>query len=351
MFNEPVDPQAVSRWLSIEERSNGYAAHPAFSVRRANDDELIGPGSRAPLSRDDVRSLSQQRERSIVILAAAPFRKESTVKILCKAGLQGKQGRLGMTTEYSSSFTTYGDLKFVGLQSDNNFDPKTGLRLEFSNPVLFSAMAAHLVITPAARLNLNYGDEYQSDKPYLYLDLRPEQEYACVLKAGLKDIFGNSLAADVEFTFHTSAYEPYVRMTTGPGLLEAREAHTIPVSFMNNDSVSVRMGLLSAEQIVPLMTASDFWGNDAWSEALLSGRGGARSIAQPPVRVWKISHPRNTGVTKPLDLNDALGASRFGVVFVQLDNALTDDPRVLKTVRQVPDIGVPAKFCPDSIVV
>ncbi len=351
VFNEPVDPQSVGRWLSIEERSNGALAYPAFTVRQAKDEDLAGLHGLTPLSQTEVRALREQCERSIVLLPSAPFRKESTIKIVCKAGLQGRQGRLGMTAEYTSSFTTYGGLKFIGVQSDNDFNPKNGLRLEFSNPVLFSEMTSHLVITPAAQLNQNAYGEYQSDKPYVYLDLRPEQDYACLLTSGMKDIFGNTLGADASFTFRTSAYAPYARMTTGPGLLEANEAHTIPVSLMNTDSVSVRMGVLSAEQIVPLLAAPECWGNDEWNEALLSGRDASWTVAQAPARMWKFSLPRNTAANQPLDLTEALGASHFGVVYVQLNNVRVGDPRIQKTVVQVTNIGLTAKFSPDSIVI
>lgn len=351
VFNQPVDPQTISRWVSIEEHTSGGTTYPAYAVRRPTDEERREPRTRRWRQPQESVSLQEETNRCILILPAAPFRKGSLVKIVCKAGLRGTQGTLGMTNEYVSTFTTYGDLKFLSVRSDDNFNPNYGLRFEFSNPVRFSELSSHLTLVPAATFSRAFNDEYVSERMYAYLDLRPEQEYHGVITAGMKDIFGNVLAADAAFTFRTSPYEPYARMTTGPGLLEAYEMHAIPLSLMNMDSVRLRMGTLAAGRIVPLMTASDFWGNDEWNGALLAGASGQRRAAPLSARTRKFSAPRNTAVTKPIDLNEALGASRFGIVFVEVNTLNRRDPRVLKTVVQVTNIGVTAKFSPDSILI
>jgi hypothetical protein len=347
-FNEPVDLRTIGRWLSLAERSGGTVSYPGFTMRTPSDEELIGPRGSAVTSAD-TRALAEQRERSLMIIPSVPFHKGSTVTLSCKAGLQGAQGTLGMAKDFSSTFTTYGELKFIGVFSDDNFDPGYGLRFEFSNAVSSAEMRSHLLIEPAVKFNENFNEDYTSDKQYTYLALRAEQEYACVLTAGMKDIFGNVLAADAHFSFRTSARAPYVEMTTGPGLLEAQEKHAIPVSFMNTDSVSVRFGLVAGERIVPVMASPDVWGTDEWSKTQLSVPG-QKSVASR-TRTWKLSHPRNTRVTTPLDLTEALGSTRSGIVFVQIRRFSTDGPRVLKSVVQVTDIGLTAKFSTDSIVI
>jgi alpha-2-macroglobulin len=349
-FNQPIDPAVISKWISLEVRSNFTTSYPAFTVRIPTEKELDIPTNRRWMRPVQSPSLQALRGRSIVIVPSAPFMRDSFVRIVCKAGLQGTQGKLGMTNDFTSSFSTYGDLKFVGIRSDQDFNPNYGLRFEFTNPVVLSDLLAHLEITPEAKLKEIENGEYQSDKHYLYLPLQPEQSYSGRIKAGMKDIFGNILETDAPFTFRTSGYEPYVRMTTGPGILEANEVHAVPVSCMNTDSVRVRMGMLTPDRIVPLMTASNFWGNDEWTDAQLSG---AETFYHPlpASHTVRISSKRNMAVTKPIDLNEALGTSPYGIAYVQVKNFSPFEARVLKTVVQVTNIGLTAKFSPDSILI
>ena len=38
VFNQPVDPQKIGTWISVEEKSKGVSSYPLFSVRRPTDE-------------------------------------------------------------------------------------------------------------------------------------------------------------------------------------------------------------------------------------------------------------------------------------------------------------------------
>ncbi|MGE5313102.1 MAG: Ig-like domain-containing protein, partial [Acidobacteriota bacterium] len=352
VFNQPIDLAQIGRWISLEETKSGRTTYTEYSVRRPSDEELQMQGAhpldaRRTLSLQEKKRRDRERSCALVIVPSAAFEKGSHVRVVLKAGLQGAEGPLGMKKDSFLEFSVYGDLHFSGITSENNFHPSSAIRFDFTNPVKLDELARHVTLTPSAAVTPGYGEDYAAAQQYLSFALAPETSYRGVITSGLTDIYGNRLGADAAFSFRTSSYPPSLRMTTGPGVLEASEAHRIPVTLLNTDSVEVVMGRVRPERVAAFLSSTTFYGNDEWTHASLRDAAGGKSIR----RLWKIDAARNQSVLRPLSIDAALGAEGKGIVLVQLKPFGGDQKRVLRTVVQVTEIGLTAKFSPESILI
>ncbi len=352
-FNQPVNPDVVSKFISIEEHSSAGTAYPTYSARWPTEEE--------EKPSDETRRWRFQSQfplnYTVVFSPMVPLRKAASYTVRCKRDLPGAQGPLGMSTEFSFSFSTFNELSFVRVKNEDKFNPAQSLVLIFSNPVPVKEVAKLLVFDPPLNVDPNqFGWDYQGEEVSIQLPLSPEKEYTGMISAGLKDRFDNEIKHDTHFTFRTGSFAPYVRMTTGPGVIEAYESHRYPVSFMNIDSVHLQMGKVAPAGIVPLMRRMDFsyYEQLAEEEGILETQ---ESKSEHPAefsisRMWRIGGTRNKQSVRPIELDDVLGKSLRGVAIVQVDNRLSDPHhRFYKAVVQVTNIGITAKFGPGTSLV
>jgi hypothetical protein len=206
-LDQPVDPQVASRFISIQEQNRDTVRYPGYTAQHPEKKWVRGDSTEA-----------------LLLKPSRPFSKGSVVTVTCKAGLPGLEGPLGMDGDFVFSFTTYGELSFLGLDLNGAADPASSLVFRFSNQVPYKELATHLWFEPALKISDDYFDEsYASTEVRMYLPLRAEKSYRGVVKAGLKDRFGNVLQADAPFEFKTKQFEPSVRMPGGHAVLEAYE--------------------------------------------------------------------------------------------------------------------------------
>jgi alpha-2-macroglobulin len=335
-FNQPVDPQVVSQYISIIQLKGSEQTFPQYVAMYPDRKVLRGDSTTA-----------------ILLRAKEPFKKGATITVRCRAGITGKEGPLGTQADFSFSFSTYDELTFNGVSSDRNFDPGYPLKFLFSNPVAAPELASHLWFDPAVQIRVeDYENWYVSPELRMTLPLQAETAYRGVVKAGLKDRFGNILPSDAPFAFRTTSFKPYVRMTTGPGVIEAYESHKYPVTFMNKDSVRVQMGKVNPDRIVELMQRLNFsyFQTLAMEEGILLWPDSRSEEAAEFTRstIWHIKAPRNARTVKPLDFDAVLGPSKTGLVFAQVDNLEEKDHRYLKTLVQTTNMGITAKFSPET---
>ncbi|HTP13110.1 MAG TPA: Ig-like domain-containing protein [Bacteroidota bacterium] len=331
-FNQKVDPQVAARYISVEEHGNGVA----YTAQIAPEKTHWG-------------------DNSILLTPAQPFKRGTSYTVRCRQGLPGVEGPLGMVNDFAFSFTTYGDLNFVRVKNGDRFNPAENLTLVFTNPVSPKDLIDHLSFQPPLRIEPDeYYEEYTTEEPSLRLPLKPEQDYVGIIAPGLKDRFRNVTKDTVKFTFRTGSYPPSVRMTTGQGVLEAYEAHKVPVTFTNVDSVLLQMGRINPDRIVPVMLRLDYstYQRLAWEQAILEWVDSKSEDTSQfsASRYWKPRLPRNERGIRPVNLDEVLGKAARGVVLVQVDN-LFQDPnrrRYLKTLVQVTNFGITAKFSPDN---
>ena len=357
-FNQAVDAEAVAKFITVQAYGPGGTSSPAFSVQQFVADTTARAASKARRpSRPSWRREggNQDEDQTVLVVLKDKMQRGTTYTVHCSQGLPGVEGQLGMATDYSFSFSTYGDLKFIGLKYSDRFNPSMSLIMLFTNPVSPKDVIEHVSFIPAVTIQPDeYYEEYTTVEVSLQLPLKAEQKYQGILAPGLKDRFGNTIKDTVKFEFTTGSFPPYVWMTTGQGVLEAYESHKYPVTFMNVDSVRLQMGRLSPDKIVPAMLHLDYsmYYRLAWEEAILQlvDSKSADTSQFSVSRIWKSRAPRNEKTVRALNLDEVLGKVSRGVVLAQIDNIFqySDHPRYLKSLIQVTNLGITGKFSPDN---
>ncbi len=336
-FNQPVDAQVVAKNISLRLKNNfGVDSYPSFTVRQAAlADSIKNP------------------QEVIIIKPNGDFGLGAAVSIVLKEGVRGLEGPLTMPSSYTLDFTTYGELKFLGIEKTDEIYPQTGITLLFSNAVTSKDVMAHLTFKPNLTSREEYYENnYPSKRIYLPLPFQPDSSYTGILKSGLTDKFGNVLNSENTFSLTVQSYLPFVRTRTGIGVLEGYESHKFPVTTMNMDSFRVQMGAVDPDRIVPLMRkfSGDTYDQLAVEEGVLLNSSSLSEDAKEYSRAKVIPTrtKRNTVTVRPVDFDEVLGKNGRGVVFVQVDDMNPEKTAYLKTLVQVTNFGITAKFSPES---
>jgi hypothetical protein len=87
VFNQPMDPQLTSQFVSIQQNISGSITYPGFIAQQT------------PTGGKD----------TVLLIPSQSFPKGATITVLCKMGLLGIGGPLGMSENYSFSFSTFGE--------------------------------------------------------------------------------------------------------------------------------------------------------------------------------------------------------------------------------------------------
>ena len=145
---QPVDPQAAAKFISLQMTVGSTTTYPGFSVVHPTSHEAKGDSTAALL----LRPLS-------------PFERSASIIVVCKAGLPGVEGSLGLASDFQVGFSTYGFLEFVRIGSDNSFEPGSDISFFFSNPVSYAEVASHLWFDPAVKVDPGYlNDAYDASE-------------------------------------------------------------------------------------------------------------------------------------------------------------------------------------------
>jgi alpha-2-macroglobulin len=337
-FNQPVSAEIIAKKTSILlQRNNQPDIYPQYTAQQATaEDKLNNP------------------EQVVIFKSKEPFGLDTRVSVTVQAGALGQEGPLGMLSSYSLAFSTFGELKFLGIdQEPDKIYPQSGITLVFSNGVTSQDVMNALSLTPSMKTREEYYENtYPSTHIYIPLPLLPDSNYSGVIKAGLRDRYNNILRNDGSFSFHVQSYQPFVRTRTGIGILEGYESHKFPVTTMNMESFRVQMGAVDPNHIVPLMRKMtwDDYERIAFDEGILltpsSASEEAKEFTRTKTILTKSTH--NVVCVRPLDLDDVLGKNGRGVAFVQVDDMNGMKTAYLKTLVQVTNYGITAKFSPES---
>ncbi len=355
-FNQTIDAEAVGKFIAVQASGPNGVSSPGFTVEQYAPDTSRQVVRKRPFRRPWRREgANQEADQTAVIVLHDGLQRGTSYTITCRQGIPGVEGPLGMVSDYSFSFATYGDLKFTGLKYSERFDPSWNLVMLFTNPVSPKDVIQHLSFIPPMVIEPDeYYEEYTTPEVSLHLPLKAEQQYIGILAPGLTDRFGNTLTDTVKFQFSTGSFPPYVWMTTGQGVLEAYESHKYPVTFMNVDSVLLQMGRISPDKIVEVMLRLDYstYNRLAWEQAILEWVDSKSEDSSQFgfSRLWRPKITRNEKAIRPVNLDEVLGKTSRGVVFVQIDNLFKDprQRRYLKSLIQVTNLGVTAKYSPDN---
>ncbi len=251
-FNQPVNYAQVRSFVSIKDAAGNVIQ---CGVRKAKPEEVeklfpyymtgegeIPPSTATVLAVKPVRQLKYGTEYTVVLAA----------------GLPGAGG-VGTTAGQSIRFWTQGDFKFNGVSSSQKCMPQRFV-VSLSNPVSFESFVNHLVLPKGLKAGAlsdyeKKGFGGRSVDSYVYnldwLDFEPGQVYKLTLKKGLADVFGNKLAADVNFSVAPGDYCEKLTFTGGFGILENEFAPKHVYSVLNSTTVSYRQKAVAAGNFIP----------------------------------------------------------------------------------------------------
>lgn len=252
-----------------------------------------------------------QPDRYMVVQPTRDYPYNSSIHVAVTKGAPSAEGPRKTAGDQSYYFQTYGPLAVVNHRCGwGECDPRSPFSFQLTNPLDDEAFDESLVEVspefPAMTIN-QYGQHLSVDgqKP-------GRRTYTVTLKAGLKDVFGQTLGKDQSFTFDVGAAEPSLTAASGEFIvLDPKSGPQFTFYTTNYDAVRVK-----AWSVQP----SDWL---AYREYLEDWRYYGKKAKLPPGR--KVIDTEVKIAAKPdeltqtnLDLKEAFGKSGLGHTVIEL---------------------------------
>lgn len=293
--------------------------------------------------------------QAVYLVPNAPLPLNQTITVQVDAGLKSTLGPLPGEEGFTSSFTTYGPFSVKGAECGyaGECRPSSALNVSFSNPLpegITPAEAAALItITPAVEASADPYLSWDNSSASYYFKFKPDTVYSLTIKSGLKDRFGQTLAADFKQSIAVGSYEPQLRISTGNGVVERGMAMSLPGVAMNYTEVNIRTALLTEDQLVG--ASDDLW-NTEKRDALFMG-------AQKPWKtILKPAGKRNDWRLFEVPFASSMGTTPSGVLLYELyPGPVKPDQygNVYKDLRygllQITNLGLTTKLSADETLV
>ena len=352
LFNLPMDPRKVrpdgsgKPAIRIYELNNG----------KKNDIDYIARNAVKKDFENNRSYVSEKFANMLVLLPTKPLNKNCIYTIEIEEGVLSSDGNLGTSKAASFTFKTFADFAYAGPVEGESIEPCNELILKFTNPVKLSDLKKNFGIEPKTDIIDDYygNNDLFSYCPYsafennaycsahLRMKLKAGATWQITINGALEDKFGQKLGKDVKVNISVADYPPRITMPTGIGIVERylpKLRH--PVTLINIDKLRLQKTLIPPEYIVPF--AGGNYGN---SYALVTPTCGFTVD-----RTWYPGINKNERTLLPIELKEALGDSRNGIVYVQLsyeNSLLPHDYRHQQALLQVTGLGITGKFSPDG---
>ena len=190
--------------------------------------------------------------RSVALAPERALTRGTKHRLECDASLHGAEGPLGMVKPWSAELRTYGDLSIestrpgtgAGAVNADDLD----IEIVFSNPVSLNEVTRHLSAKPPIP-GLKGGSLDEQRKYSVRVSLEPGAEHEITIRAGLRDQFGQKLAADRGIHFQVGDAKPHLSMQPGTFLIE-RANPTYTIWTRNLGHVDVDAARVPPEKIL-----------------------------------------------------------------------------------------------------
>jgi uncharacterized protein YfaS (alpha-2-macroglobulin family) len=372
VMNQDVAPEALQAGLRVV-------------THRADGD----PGEAVPFHVARTAPVADQRpeERAFRVVPDKPLPLDVGLQLTLAAGLRGTEGPMTMEKPFTWGARTYGPLRLSSFRCpriarEGRCKAHNDVKVSFSNPVAPDEMRRHLkapgLLAKPNPKAVKRAPETSSDH-WLLADPQLGKKYKVTLTAGMKDIFGQTLASDASFELEVEApfvgEEPTAAAKGGPhkprGTRTATKhvspptAHAEPVAGRAAHRPQLDYGLalglsgtvveaLSATGVkthklpvgsVNIPTYQISTGRIAEAQALawLGGTSIGDFLARNHIESSFVSptEPENVRAVKTIDLDALLGKPARGAALVALGVPGESDMR--QTMIRVTDLGVTAK--------
>jgi uncharacterized protein YfaS (alpha-2-macroglobulin family) len=347
-FNLPVEQEKLAAALRLTRVS---APRPTIATALTGG---AGPNAAIPFTLQpadkDRGGDAVSKGTAFWIKPDAPFASDQDYRLSLDAGLLPTQGQLGLDAAWSANFKAYGPFLAASTQCGwGDCVPGSPWTITFSNPVKYEQLQGCLKISPPVALG-EVSSYYDSTQLTLYpKDVKPGAEYKITVSGKCQDTLGNALARASSFPIKVGHHPPRVQMNRGVSFMELpAEAEKIlfPITLRNTPDVNLRMARLTEETLPNFLKGFEsWWGGDTLATAKITP-----DVARP----YGTNLKQDEQKTYAVDLGEALGQDRAGVVFLDVQSDSYDQQygyggnRYHKSLVQVTDIGLTAKYSPES---
>lgn len=326
VFDQAVDPAAVQKLAKLVD-----SAGKAVTLSAARPVE--GPDRRLP----------KDLTRAVELKGA--LARDTGYTLTLPAGLLGMEGSLGTEAASVIRFRTIPPARIQGHGPQGAaVSPYARLELNLSTITSGAELNSRVHISPTPPDGFKPAEDYETRWWSYGTRLQPMTTYTVSVDAGAKDIYGQTVAEPVSWTFTTGHLEPMVQAPVGSQLYPANNPTILPIRSRNVSVLLSAANTVDASWLAQNLTNWSVWAPNA-----------ARLSSGPatPLRV-------NVG-----EFDDVVHASDFdlapylqdgkGLVMVEFwspelrnwDNSI----RVMRAVLQVTDLGTSVKFGPDGATV
>ena len=348
VFNQPMDPVKARPFIKLYEtcmREGQKEQEVNCYIRKAVAQDTIDNVQHEYNEYYDIEH--QNLTKMLVLIPEKKLKQDGVYSVVLNTGLPGEEGGLGSVASRDLRFEAYHRFNFIGPAPYTAVDPQSGIYFVFSNPVRYNDFIRATTIYPDVQLpdhnqysyfGKNYQDDTCSGNFYFYLN--PGTTYYVKTRGELKDIFGQQLGNDIETSFVAKDFTPYINMSMGMGVIESYlSPPRYPVKLLNINQIKLQKVLIDYNDIVPI----------AMQQLEFTSVSITPPFGYQVDRIWEPKIKKNETTLLPLELNEVLGGSKYGIVLLQAQcPELPGNGKYRHALLQVTSMGITGKFSPDG---
>mgnify|MGYP001942661631 CR=1 FL=1 len=332
-FNLPVDKEQVTEALLLY----GGAKQVPITITPTNKDK---GGDKVP------------EGTAFFIKPTGGFQNGISYRMTIGRFLKPNSGSMTLGSDWSRSFQTYGPFKVQRARCGWGYcEPSSNWQMEFNNPVTAKDIQKCVSVSPPVKFKDPYGYRGSTSVTLRPANARPDTLYTITLSGRCKDNMGNALVNPGPHTIQVRPYRPTVTMNRGINFMEKAEPGqklTFPITLLNTPDINLRMTRLTEEQLPSFLKGfGGWWGGDDFKNGITP------QVSRP----FGVKLRSNVKKTYGINLGEVLGKEQAGVVFLDVQSDAYDQThsyhrkRYHKSLVQVTDIGLTAKYSPDSVLI
>lgn len=271
---------------------------------------------------DDARGFRNMQTR-YELQAEQPLPLDRAITLRIADTLPGEEGPLTLGNPIELGFRTYGPLRLSGASFCSPHQahcPNGPLVIATSNEVELNTLKERLEITPAVELDWDasstwaphgyHGDSSATPQARVFGAFKPGTAYQVAIKAGVRDVFGQSSQQPFASSASTSNLRPSLWTGGENALIESSKGAALPVEVVNLRRLDVALWSLTPTEAARVLA------NGIWEAS--------RHISRPPdhTETQDLRYARNEKRLHRIPLDRIFeGEGKTGLALVRLDSA------------------------------
>ncbi len=193
----------------------------------------------------------EYHHRIVRITVKERFPRNSSISVRIKKTLRAENFNTRLSSDYSMNYKTHGPLKVQLVNSPRYYQDMWDYGFAFNNYVNGRDAALAIVFDPPVKPRYAFSEKTRN----LYINswsVQAGREYRVRFNP-LKDIYGNDLAGEKEFTVHVPHYRPSFTLESSDGLIESEMRQVLPVYAANMPQLDVQIGHFDVSHLQKLL--------------------------------------------------------------------------------------------------